>query len=713
MKTLLIDNYDSFTFNLYQAVAALTGEAPLVVRNDERPCAALAGLPVARVILSPGPGRPDRPRDFGVCAEILQRWEVPILGVCLGCQGIATAFGGRVQRAPEPMHGRLSRIHHDGTELFRDIPQDMSAVRYHSLAVVEPLPAALRRQAWTADGVLMALRHVTRPIWGVQFHPESIGTAPGMTLLRNFLELSGAALARTAPVVLESAGGAPLRSPPVAAPPPPWAVWWQRLPDAPPLERLFAAHYAGRPESFWLDSSLVRDGLARFSFMGAPEAGPEALTVSIDAAQGRIEYRSPAGVASHAGDGYAALQALVDLRRCAVVPELPFDFQGGWVGYLGYEMKTAGGLGGRHRAATPDAQMMLVDRLIAFDHATGDGYLVSCGPPAGQAAAEDWMTRMREAWQRLPHTDPELPPAGGAAIRHAGFVRDRRQYGEDIAACHRELLDGESYEICLTNLLRLVGAFDPWSLYRRLRRCNPAPCAAWLRFGALHVLSSSPERFLRVGADRVIESRPIKGTARRGADAVADAALAKALADSEKERAEHLMIVDLMRNDLGRVCIPGSVAVPVLMAIEPYATVHQMVSTVRGHLRPDVPVMEAVRQAFPPGSMTGAPKRRTLEILDRLETEARGIYSGALGYIGLNGCLDLSVVIRTAVIQDREAVIGSGGAIVVQSEAEAEWAEMQLKTRALMAVFDEGSRVTSMAGLPGAARQRTSPVPGP
>jgi para-aminobenzoate synthetase len=192
MRTLLIDNYDSFTYNVFQLLGEVNGEPPEVVRNDEASWDELAARGLDNVVISPGPGRPDEPDDFGVCADAIRRAEVPLLGVCLGHQGICSAYGGRVERAPEPVHGRASAVIHDGSPLFAGIPREFQAVRYHSLSVESALPAELEPLAWTGDGVLMAVAHRSRPLWGVQFHPESISTEHGRRLLSNFRDLTAA-----------------------------------------------------------------------------------------------------------------------------------------------------------------------------------------------------------------------------------------------------------------------------------------------------------------------------------------------------------------------------------------------------------------------------------------------------------------------------------------------------------------------------------------
>lgn len=682
MKTLLIDNYDSFTFNLFQYLAQINGEPPIVVRNDAMSWSEAARLPVDNIVLSPGPGRPELEQDFGICRQAILESGLPVLGVCLGHQGIGYLFGGTVRPAPQVMHGRLSDIVHEGDGIFRGLPSPLRAVRYHSLVVDPNLPAVLRATAWTPDGVLMGLAHRSKPIWGVQFHPESICSDHGMAVLKNFRDLSQPARRRTfiPPVVrpdTEHRSGCTLH--------------YRRLNQFADPEAVFSQYFAASAGAYWLHSATLCEGMARFSFMGDC-SGPMSYLLTYRSAERRIQ------ITRHGRDSVLA-QSIFDFlaheterHRCKDAG-LPFDFAGGFVGYFGYELKDECGGRPAHRSAQPDAMFIFSDRFVAFDHLAGEMYLVAV-TETGAASPDSWFDSMQAGLGAI-GLPPPLQPANQQATVSFRLQHSRSEYLARIEAALREIEAGETYEVCLTNkLITAPAAVDDFTLYRILQRINPAPFSALLKFPGLSVLSSSPERFLRVDRNGRVEAKPIKGTIRRGTDSEEDILLAEQLCTDEKNRSENLMIVDLLRNDLGRVCETGSVSVPNLMAVETYATVHQLVSTVQGRLAGSRTVIDCIKAAFPGGSMTGAPKIRTMQIIDRLEGAARGVYSGSIGYVSLNGTTDLNIVIRTIVAAEKELSIGVGGAIVALSDPVAEFDETLLKAKALVEAIVVAQRGT-------------------
>jgi len=411
-------------------------------------------------------------------------------------------------------------------------------------------------------------------------------------------------------------------------------------------EDLFRTLFAEEQYSFWLDSSLITER-SRFSYMGASD----------DVYKGR------------AGEGvFDWLQQALPKTRVEA-PPVPFPFTGGYIGYFGYELKAECGAVNKHQSAMPDCVLLRVERFLAIDHAENTLYLVGEWPDDLESHLD---TRCAQTIRNKPVERYLIP---------------RAEYLDRVRKCLAFIAAGESYEICLTNKVLLESPVAALDYYETLRRTNPAPYSGYLKLDDIEVASSSPECFLRIDSDRRAESRPIKGTVRRGRDAEEDAKLRDLLAHDSRFRAENLMIVDLVRNDLARVCVPGSVHVPALMEVETYETLHQLVSTISGRLAPEATIACCLRALFPGGSMTGAPKLRTMELLDDLEPEARGIYSGSIGYLGFNGTADLSIVIRTAVFRGGQVSFGAGGAIVAQSDPEAEWDEMELKAQALLRAF--------------------------
>ena len=457
-----------------------------------------------------------------------------------------------------------------------------------------------------------------------------------------------------------------------------------------------AAALHGRPGAFWLDSARPDARLGRFSYAGAqPYAVARAYGAALEVECVRAARPDvPLGRTRAAGDLLALLAPLVAPRALADESPVP-PFAGGAVGWLGYELavqlEPALTLRARDDLALPDVALLLVDRLVALEHASGRRFACALGFAETEADARRRARAALDAWRAeldaLERAAPERTcPAGGAGaeVPAAASSLDADAYRAAVARLLDHIGRGDVYQACLTRRVEQPFAGDPWALYLALRAASPAPFGAWLALPEATLLSTSPERFLEVRADGAVETRPIKGTRPRASDPGRDRALAAELLASPKDRAENLMIVDLARNDLGRVCEMGSVEVPELAVLESYANVHHLVSTVRGRLRPGLSALDAVRSAFPPGSMTGAPKLAAMRLLDHAEPVRRGPYAGALGWFDVRGGASLAVVIRTALLRGGRAYVHTGGGVVADSESEAEWRESEDKVRPLL-----------------------------
>jgi para-aminobenzoate synthetase component 1 len=454
----------------------------------------------------------------------------------------------------------------------------------------------------------------------------------------------------------------------------------------------------GLPHRLFLDSASRDARLGRYSYL---TADPFAVV--------RSDEGEP--------DPLARVRSMLAPFRCDPVAGLP-PFQGGAAGYIAYDWGLA-----LERLPAPvyddlgldDLVLGLYDWVLAWDHVQSKAWLISTGMP--ETAPDDVERRAsdRAAAVRArlmsgrhgrsvashvgrtlsgppgePHKARPTPPSfpvehswwdSRLAIR-SSFTREA--YLKAVERVREYIFAGDIFQANVSQRFETPLFEPPWMLYRRLREYNPAPFAAFLDFPGVAVLSASPERFLRVDADSRVETRPIKGTRPRGVGPEHDAALGQALAESAKDRAENLMIVDLMRNDLSRVCAPGTVRVAELFALEQYATVHHLVSTVVGQLAPGADALDLLRAAFPGGSITGAPKLRAMEIIAELEPSWRGVYCGSIGYWSVTGELDTSIAIRTAVARNGRVYFNAGGGIVADSDPAGEYQETLDKARGLI-----------------------------
>ena len=466
------------------------------------------------------------------------------------------------------------------------------------------------------------------------------------------------------------------------------------LPFAVNCEEAYPLLTGGAEYSFWLDSAREESPMSVASYVGVVPAQLSPLRV--DSARAAAE--------SGAEDPFVQLEAALACAPrvhpdTAAATGLPAGLRGGYVGYFGYEARAAMGMEHghpvpgylpAHEAPTPDSLWLPAVRYLVHEHArpgvAARSWLV--GDESWCEAAERLLSEAGEcAFENTPVNAPDNAPELTELLLFPAPAAEA--YMDAVRASQHEIYEGNSYEVCLTaqTVARIPNPSPElfFELYRRQRAHNSAPYAAYLRCGDFSVLSSSPERFLSVDEQRNAQTKPIKGTVPRGATPEEDAAAAAWLRTDEKTRAENLMIVDLLRNDLSTVSDPASVRVPVLMGVESYSTVHQLVSTVSSRLREGISAVAAARACFPGGSMTGAPKPSTMQIIEGLEGRARGVYSGALGFVSADGSANLSIVIRTLVAHDDGTVtLAAGGAIVADSDPTAEYEEMLTKLRAAL-----------------------------
>lgn len=458
----------------------------------------------------------------------------------------------------------------------------------------------------------------------------------------------------------------------------------------------------GVPGLLWLDSAAEPAALGRYSFLTADPWG-----IIQSTAERTLQSVGGCAFAQVPHDALTAARVALEPWLHAPLAGLP-PFQGGAAGYIGYDWGRVLERLPSPRFAdldVPDVVLGLYDWTLAWDHQQQRAWLISTGAgargvePIGRALerlrqVKQWLAghgpqaRLEvQSHQPIVATPPTYPVTGSESARtHAiRSTFSREQYLAAVARVREYILAGDIFQANLSQRFEAPLHERAADLYTRLRKVNPAPFAAYLDLGGVQLLSASPERFLKVdAASRMVETRPIKGTSPRGIGPLHDEALGRALIESEKDRAENLMIVDLLRNDLSRVCRPGTVRAPELFALEHHPTVHHLVSTVVGELEPDKDAVDLLRAAFPGGSITGAPKVRAMEIIAELEPTRRATYCGSIGYLGADGALDTSIVIRTYLIHRGKVFFQAGGGIVADSDPAAEYQETLDKARGLM-----------------------------
>ncbi|KAI3631494.1 hypothetical protein MIR68_010377 [Amoeboaphelidium protococcarum] len=783
MRVLIIDNYDSYTFNLYQLFAPFCDV--IVIRNDALLWNELREYVAYfhAIVISPGPGTPSNDEDIKVCKNVLlECHNVPILGICLGLQALVYVHGGKVIKAPRLMHGLSSKIQHDGSHLYNNIPQKFNVIRYHSLIVSPDLPKHLKKTCWTFDEVdgqvmetIMGVQHTNYPHYSVQFHPESICSHFGSELIQNFLDIAQRHWSNNIDALSQVFTELPrevedanllnetltnvLYEKTLSYPSAKIIVKKLQLQNAYNCSDLYNYLYAQEKYSVWLDSARKQSELSRFSFMACFDDSPHARIYSY------YQQRQLVILLDHSGTCTATPLSISVESFCQYLDQvmkpyqssfsvvthtdgslvsLPFDFSLGLIGYFGYEMLRESEMfcndqchaGSGPLLEIPDAQFLFAGNALVHDQFTNEVYLLHLAQD-DDSNAYAWFAQMESKIQSISKLYNPPVDSRQCQILTTQIDFDQDQYVKAVEKCQEHIKDGDSYELCLTTKIKMqvdhCKCEDPINeLYQDLRKRNSAPYGSLLKMPSysqhgeyqkddtLFLCSSSPERFIKISPSGQVSMKPIKGTVSRGDTLEEDKRQKQKLQMSVKDYAENLMIVDLIRNDLNQFCDPSTVKVPKLMIVESYETVHQLVTEVHGQCQrwgiDKLSALDALKFTFPPGSMTGAPKKRTVELVQRIEADlygcggSRGIYSGIHGYISLNGAADFSVIIRSVFgkhssCSDRSSGskmqlnIGAGGAITALSDPQEEFDEMILKAQSvlpsILSVFPTATQLKS------------------
>lgn len=644
MKTLLIDNYDSYSYNLYHMIGEITGQEPIIIKNDDLDFKDLESLEYDNIIISSGAG--DYKSDFGLVKKVIKEASCPILVLGVIENVLYSLYDGEII-ATETAFGKQSQVSHDGKGIFEGLEQNFKVARYHSFACQDRELEKIEISARSEDGVVMAIRHKVKDVFGLQFELDSISSENGYRLLRNFYRLTNS----TQPF-----------------------VDFDILEGDFKMEDLFDCLALEDKNPIWLDSSKLVEGLSRFSILASSSPMRGKLLkyyvgkkLVIEKANGESEQIKDLDI-------FEYLKRTVTFK--AINYELPFDFQLGYVGYFGYELKGLVGYKNKYDYKYPDAYLKYSDRALVYDHLEKKLYILSMS---------DDLTWRREIREKISQFKvKEIEEIEVRPYPRVKFNRSKEEYIDLIHKCQDYIKEGKSYGICLTNRLEIEDSIEPVSYYKILREVTPGPYSALVKFDELALACSSMERFIKVDRENMVESKPIKGTVRRGENLEEDMRLIDGLKNDKKTKEENLMVVDSLRGDFGPVCKVGSVKVTKLLDVESYATVHQLISTIRGQIKDGIDVFDVIKSCIPGGSMTGVPKRATLSLLDDMENYPRGAYSGSIGYISDCGLVDLNIVIRTAVIEEDFTSIGVGGAIIDGSNAEDEFDEILLKAKGVL-----------------------------
>ncbi|EMR09167.1 aminodeoxychorismate synthase [Pneumocystis murina B123] len=747
-KILLIDAYDSYFYNVCSLIETVLPSAELfIIRHDQFDSVTLYeyidGFDCC--ILGPGPGNPGNKKDIGLFSVVWSLKEehvLPVFGICLGMQTLCLEWGGSLSRLKYVAHGIISEIQHTQQDLFEGFPEIFKVVRYHSFCVNINKSTVLEALAWTEDQngkILMGVKHKNKPFYGVQYHPESFLSEHGEKIIYNFWKIvcEFNKKERRPRIVLNKRWNnlhqtiEPLGT----------IIEWDKtknqefdqkfnqkfnkksdkkfnkkldrhnesipiFEDANKHETVFfevlnikisavqlvEELYLEKKELCAILESTSEPG--RYSIIGVPSEGHYTLTHTFPDMH-LIKTYSDRQEKIPLDRPHIWTWLINNIHKLHVNNSSEVPFQGGFIGYFNYEYTIyTSNIYEKSKFKHPDVNLLFFERSIVIDVIKNQVVIQSL------IENDPWVTKTAAIIRSFNNKYSNNSAFSQNSFNQNNHFQnilqtrivlpDKNQYLKKIKIAKNYIKQGESYELCLTSTTRIFSSkkytpIDDWNLYKHLRTLNPAPFSGYLRLNGVTLLLSSPERFLSWSSSGLCELRPIKGTLRK--DPSIDLKKATDLLKNPKDYAENLMILDLIRNDLCQIA--KNVHIPALMQVEEYQTVYQLVSVIRGTVQPPYTGIDVLAHTLPPGSMTGAPKKRSIELLRELEKKERDIYSGVFGYFSVCGGGDWSVIIRSTFRYHDEDHwnIGAGGAITSLSNPQNEWDEMILKLQSVLSLF--------------------------
>lgn len=707
MKILLIDNYDSFAYNVYQYLNEM-GNQVICIRNDKISIKEIEEINPDSIFISPGPGDPS---SAGICLEVVKYFagKISIFGICLGQQVIGEAFGGNIVHAKELYHGKTSKILANSKGVFKNLPSEFIATRYHSLIVEkETLPVCFEVTCQTSEGEIMGIKHKEYNIEGVQFHPESIMTDIGKKILLEFLQRTEKLIGKDP--IIKSASYEDEN-----------IIRYNELSD---VKGIGVKQYASR-------FNVKNDFLNIFKNI-REEYGEDNCTIldSVD------------GPAADCGKSYIGVfpkyELIISNRKMKIITDdthiydiftenfkelydineenfnleerkfsdifpiisaifketkmhdIKINFSNGLIGIFSYEyLHYIENVHNKNKSVLkfPDVHLKYFSTILQYDKDTSELVVINNEINGAEETKFDIERILDEKEHSIKDSinNTDIQNCNPETFSNT----TKEEFYSKVAKAKQYIKDGDIFQIQIGRRLNIKTNIRPFDVYKNLRTLNPTPYMFYWECKDYQLISNSPELQLRVENGKVM-IRPIAGTSKGKGKTKEDAQkLKQELENSPKEQAEHIMLVDLARNDIGRIALAGSVKVSRLMETEEFSHVYHLVSSVEGEILKENNTMKLFESTFPAGTLTGALKIRAMEIINELENEERGPYGGAFGFFEFNGNILSSIIIRTILRKGEDVYLQASAGIVADSKDYLEWNEIQHKTETIKQVLSE------------------------